>query len=176
MLRFIFLSLAIASTFLNAEDSASNVELSKKLDLVLKKMGALEYRVRQLESDNKKVKKSVDQTLKATKQSITSQLSSPSEKIGDDSFFKKLSNKLKSEEIKSSGPWTKSDNWSGIRKNLTRYQIRLVLGNPHEIKINLDPRIDQVYSYSGDLDADGVDEVGLVNFYRDRVVSFISPF
>ena len=44
------------------------------------------------------------------------------------------------------------------------------------IKGNLSPRIDQVYHYHGDLDADGEEEKGTVNFYRDRVVSFTSPF
>ena len=32
--------------------------------------------------------------------------------------------------------------------------------------------MDQVYEYQGDLDADGEEEVGKVNFFRDRVVSF----
>ena len=42
--------------------------------------------------------------------------------------------------------------------------------------MNLNPRIDQVYLYDGDLDADGEEEQGVVNFYNDRVVSFESPF
>ena len=46
------------------------------------------------------------------------------------------------------------------------------------MKLNqsLNPRIDQVYEYSGDLDADGKEEKGIVNFFRDRVVSFETPF
>ena len=52
----------------------------------------------------------------------------------------------------------------------------MILGNPHEVKTSLDPRIEQVYSYAGDLDADGNEDEGVVNFYRDRVVSFTSPF
>ena len=50
------------------------------------------------------------------------------------------------------------------------------LGNPNMIKNSLNPRIDQVYHYHGDLDADGVEEKGVVEFFGDRVVSFTSPF
>ena len=70
----------------------------------------------------------------------------------------------------------KKENWDSIRRNLTRYQIRMKLGNPHEVDQSLNPRIDQVYVYSGDLDADGEEEKGVVNFFRDRVVSHKSPF
>ena len=63
-----------------------------------------------------------------------------------------------------------------MKKNLTRFQVRKLLGNPSMIKGNLSPRIDQVYHYHGDLNADGEEEKGTVNFYRDRVVSFTSPF
>ena len=37
---------------------------------------------------------------------------------------------------------------------------------PGEVKQQ--PRIDQVYLYEGDLNADGKKESGVVNFYRDR--------
>ena len=43
-------------------------------------------------------------------------------------------------------------------KNMTRFQVRKLLGNPNMIKGNLSPRIDQVYHYHGDLDADGEEE------------------
>ena len=50
------------------------------------------------------------------------------------------------------------------------------LGEPHKVKINNNPRVDQIYHYSGDLDADGEENHGLVQFFKDRVVSFQSPF
>ena len=92
------------------------------------------------------------------------------------SFLNKLRLDLKSEEVKSRGAWTKKETWNEMRKNLTRFQVRKLLGNPNMIKGNLSPRIDQVYHYRGDLNADGEEESGSVNFYRDRVVSFTSPF
>ena len=93
-----------------------------------------------------------------------------------ESFFKKLKNQIASQEALDSGPWAKKESWSGVRNNLTRYQVRKVLGDPHEVNQSLKPRIDQVYEYSGDLDADGKEEKGIVNFFRDRVVSFETPF
>ena len=63
-----------------------------------------------------------------------------------------------------------------MRKNLTRFQVRKLLGNPNTIKGDLNPRIDQVYHYIGDLNRDGEEERGRVNFYNDRVVSYTSPF
>ena len=55
-------------------------------------------------------------------------------------------------------------------KNLTRFQVRKLLGNPNTIKGDLNPNIDQVYHYHGDLDADGKEEHAKVKFYCDRVV------
>ena len=55
-------------------------------------------------------------------------------------------------------------------------QVRRILGNPHLVKLNNNPRIDQVYLYQGDLDADGNENQGVVNFYRDRIVSVTAPF
>ena len=49
-------------------------------------------------------------------------------------------------------------------------------GLPPKIKKSINPRIDQVYLYLGDLNADGEENEGSVTFYRDRVTSFISPF
>ena len=74
-----------------------------------------------------------------------------------------------------SGPWAKKENWEKSEEINTR-QIRRLLGDPHQVKLNNNPRIDQVYHYNGDLDADGKDEVGVVNFFRDRVMSYTSPF
>ena len=96
--------------------------------------------------------------------------------IQKESFFNKLTNEIYSQEAKDSGPWAKKESWSAIRNNLTRFQVRKALGDPHEVNQSLKPRIDQVYQYSGDLDADGEQELGVVNFFRDRVVSYQSPF
>ena len=87
----------------------------------------------------------------------------------------KLRLQLKSEEAKAAGAWTKEETWTACPKP-DRFQSTQTLGNPTKIKNSLNPRIDQVYHYEGDLNADGTNEVGQVSFSRDRVVSFSSPF
>ena len=161
-----------------AEESVSNADLSRKLDLILGKVGGLEERVGKLESDNKEVKKEVKQATKLVQEakSATNSLQIPQDEKEKSSFFNNLKNQINSQEARDSGPWAKKESWSGIRKNLTRFQVRKKLGDPHEVNQSLEPRIDQVYEYSGDLDADGKEEKGLVNFFRDRVVSFKTPF
>ena len=52
-----------------------------------------------------------------------------------------------------------------MRRNLTEYKVRMLLGNPNSIKGSLSPRIERVYHYHGDIDADGIEEKGLVNFF-----------
>jgi hypothetical protein len=166
------------STILNAQDNVSNAELSKKLDLILGKLGGLEERVTKLETDNVEVKKEVKEVAKSAKEAktATENLSIPKDEKEKESFFKRLKNEITAQEVKDSGPWAEKSSWEQIRQNLTRIQIRRILGNPHRVKMNLNPRIDQVYHYEGDLDADGEEEMGIVNFYNDRVVSFESPF
>lgn len=156
----------------------SNAELSRKLDLILNKVGGLEERVGKLESENKAVKQEVKQVAKsaAEAKSATTALQIPKDEKEKESFFNNLKNQIYSQEAKDSGPWAKKESWSGIRKNLTRFQVRKILGDPHEIKLSLEPRIDEIYHFIGDLDADGKEEKGYVNFFRDRVVSYKTPF
>jgi len=166
---FIFFS----SPLVHAQDDSVN----QKLDLILKKLGGLETRVSSLEQSNQSVKSEIQQVEKKIEnQKVNEKTTLPSEPEEKSSFLSNLRKQLKSEEDKASGPWALKSSWTKIRKNLTRYQVRMILGNPHEVKTSLDPRIEQVYSYTGDLDADGKDEEGMVNFYRDRVVSFTSPY
>jgi vacuolar-type H+-ATPase subunit I/STV1 len=174
--KVIFLSFA-SSLLLHANTSVSNADLSKKLDLILGKIGGLEDRVSNLESESSIVKKEVKQAAASAKEAkaASANLAIPADEKKRTSFFKDLRNKLQSEEDKASGPWAKKDSWAGLRRNLTRFQVRQILGDPHEVKTSLDPRIDQVYSYSGDLNADGENEEGVVNFFRDRLVSFKTP-
>ena len=179
MRKLLPLALCIAPfTFMLAGESVSNAELSRKLDLIINKVGGLEKRVSQLETENKEVKKEVKQATKSAEEakSATSNLSIPENPKEKQSFFNKLKNEIYSQEAKDSGPWAKKESWDGIRKNLTRYQVRKALGNPHEVDQSIKPRVDQIYIYSGDLDADGKEDKGKVEFFRDRVVSFQSPF
>jgi len=165
-------------SFMLAGEPVSNAELSRKLDLILGKVGGLEERVTKLETDNQEVKKEVKlATRSAQEAKVSSEIvKSSKDSQKSDSFFKNLRNRLQSEEDKASGPWALPQSWEKIRRNLTRYDVRTILGNPHEVKTSLDPRIDQVYLFNGDLNADGEKESARVNFYRDRVVSFQPPF
>jgi outer membrane murein-binding lipoprotein Lpp len=165
-------------TILLAEESVSNADLSRKLDLILGKVGGLEERVGKLEIENKAMKKEIKQATKSAEEakSETTNLSIPKDTKQKQSFYSKLKNEIYSQEAKDSGPWAKKESWQGIRKNLTRYQVRKALGNPHEVDLSLKPRVDQIYIYSGDLDADGKEDKGKVEFFRDRVVSFQDPF
>jgi rRNA maturation protein Rpf1 len=178
MKKFFLPLLILFSSSLQGEESVSNAELSRKLDLILGKVGGLEERVGKLESENKAVKKEVKQVAQsaAEAKSATASLQIPKDEKEKSSFFNKLKNEIYSQEAKDSGPWAKKANWSGIRNNLTRFQVRKALGDPHEVNQSLKPRIDQVYQYSGDLDADGEQETGIINFFRDRVVSYKTPF
>ena len=165
-------------TLLLAEESVSNADLSRKLELILGKIGSLEERVGKLESENADVKKDVELAVKSANEAT--QLSKESSIPRDDgdkkSFLKNLRNQLRTDEVLSQGPWTKRNTWESIKRNMTSFQVRNLLGNPSNIKKSNNPRIEQVYIYSGDLNADGDVDIGKVNFFRDRLQSFESPF
>ena len=121
----LFVSLLLAtSSFVVAEDSVSNAELSRKLDLILGKVGGLEQRVGQLESENKAVKKEVKEVAKsaeeaksaAEKKSSTPSLAVPEDKKAKASFFQNLKNQIYSQEAKDSGPWAKEESWKQTKK------------------------------------------------------------
>ena len=166
------------STILNAQDNVSNAELSKKLDLILGKLGGLEKRVTKLETDNVEVKKEVKEVAKSAEEAKTASqnLVIPQNEEEKKSFLNKLRIDLKSEEVKANGSWSKPETWNAMKKNLTQHKVKNLLGNPDDIKISLNPRIDRIYIYSGDVNADGLEETAEINFFRDRVISFTSPF
>ena len=178
-MKYFYLSIIFVLNFtLLGESDVSNAELSRKLDLILGKVGGLEERVGKLESENIEVKNEVKAVAKTANEvkAASKSLYLPKDRKEKQSFFNKLKNEIYSQEAKDSGPWAQKESWSDVRNNLTRFQIRKKLGDPHEVKLSLQPRIDQVYLYSGDLNGDGKKEHGIVNFFRDRVVSYQSPF
>ena len=177
MHKLFFLSLILPFA-LNAQDNVSNADLSKKLDLILNKVGGLEQRVSKLESDNAEVKKEVKQVAKSAEEArtATESFAIPQEEEERKSFFNKLRIEMESDADRNDGPWTKQETWKKMKHNLTGHKVRMLLGNPNMIKGDLNPRIERVYHYYGDLDADGEPERARVNFYRDRVVSFTPPF
>lgn len=177
-MKSIFLLPFAIVTSLLAEDSVSNADLARKLDLILGKVSGLEQRVAQLEKANSEVKKDMEAVQKTADEAKTASqsIALPKNEEEKKSFMTKLRLQLKSEEAKAAGAWTKEETWTGMRRNLTGFKVRKLLGNPNKIKNSLNPRIDQVYHYEGDLNADGTNEVGEVSFFRDRVASFSSPF
>ena len=177
MNKFIFIA-CVFPLVLFGQEKVSNAELARKLDLILGKLGGLEERVTQLESSNTAVQQEVKRVAQsaAEAKSATENLNIPQNEEEKKSFFNRLRIGLESDADQKRGPWTKKETWNEMRKNLTRFQVRKLLGNPNTIKGDLNPRIDQVYHYIGDLNGDGEEERGRVNFYNDRVVSYTSPF
>ena len=155
----------------------TNAELGRKLDLVLLKIDGLEQRVNKLENRDLQVKEELKKVATMARTAkLDSDLSVPQNEEEKKSFFSKLRLQLKSDEVKAKGAWTKKETWDQVNKNLSEFKIRKLLGNPNTIKSSLNPRIERVYHYQGDLNADGEDEIGQVNFFREKVVSFKSPF
>ena len=115
-----------------SQDNVSNAELSRKLDLILGKLGGLEERVTKLETDNVEVKKEVMEVAKSAKEAktATENLSIPKDEKEKESFFKRLKNEISTQEAKDSGPWSKKESWDQIRRNLTRAQVRRILEIP----------------------------------------------
>ena len=154
---------------LQAQPSVSNADLIIRIE-------ALEKRMLDLENDKKRVQPSVPANSsdeKVSKQKPRIEIPSDPEK--KKSFFSKLRNELKSDEIKTQ-KWTNKEAWEKIKRNTTEFNVRKNLGNPTEIESSINPRIEKVYYFIGDLDADGKDEKGIINMFRGRVVSFSTPF
>jgi len=170
---------------LSAQDAVSNADLARKLDLILNKVDSLEKRVNAIEGKGTKTPAPAIAVTPApaprpvaqpAPRRVPAQPAIPQRPQEKKSFFQKLKQELKSDEARDSGPWTNPDTWSKISNSMTDLEVRRTLGNPTKIKNSINPRIDRVYRYEGDLDADGVEEKGVVNFQRGRVISFESPF
>ena len=71
MKLLLLISLLSSSFMCFAEDSVSNADLNRKLDLILQKVDGLEERVSQLESDNALVKQEVEEVAKSAKEAKT---------------------------------------------------------------------------------------------------------
>ena len=138
-----------------------NKELSDSIKMSLKAQSELADRIKILENG------------KTNPKSLTEII--PQDEEEKKSFFKTLHRELKSDQDRASGPWTEPDSWVSIRKRMSAYQVRMALGNPTNIKQSINPGIEFVYIYEGDLNADGEIEKGMVNLRDNRVVSFQSP-
>jgi hypothetical protein len=136
----------------------------------------LEQRVKALEKENDQLKMRLS-NLEEKKVLQPKELADilPKEEKEKKSFLESFRRELKSDAARASGPWTSPDSWALIRKRMSSFEVRETLGRPTRMKPSVRPAIDEVYFYKGDLDADGIEEEGVVNFKDKRVVSFESP-
>ncbi len=164
-------SLFILTLFLFSHHSAEASEDQQE------KIESLEKRISALEVENARLSSRVSELEKTDKIKNKSEFSSivPRDKIEKKKFFDTFRREIKSSEDMSRGPWTKVESWEKIRKRMSEYGVRLALGRPTRIKPSANPKIETIYFYIGDLNADGVDEEGYVNLKDKRVVSFKSP-
>ncbi len=162
----------LISNLLCGQNTETDPILLLRIEALEKRLATLEKANFQTQQDLSLVEKKADDAKSASE----SKISLPQNEIEKKSFMSKLRIELKSEEAKSRGPWTKKETWTEMRRNLTEFKVRKLLGNPNQIKGSLNPRIERVYHYYGDIDADGVEEKGFVNFFKGKTVSFVTPF
>ena len=162
----------LTSNLLCGQNTETDPILLPRIEALEKRMAVLEKANSQTQQDLSLVEKKADDAKSASE----SKISLPQNEIEKKSFMSKLRIELKSEEAKSRGPWTKKETWTEMRRNLTEFKVRKLLGNPNQIKGSLNPRIERVYHYYGDIDADGIEEKGFVNFFKGKTVSFETPF
>ena len=171
-MKFLIFFFFLLSNLLYGQSTKTDPELLQRIEALEKRMATLEKANSQTQQDLSLVEKKADDAKSASESRIVL----PKDENEKKSFMSKLRLELKSEEAKSRGPWTKKETWNQVKKNLTEFKIRKLLGNPTTTKISINPRIERVYIIKGDLNADGKEQQGVVNFFRGKVVSFESPF
>ena len=141
------------------------------------KIEGLEKRMSALEAENASLSSRVSELEKKERIEKKSDFASivPKNEIEKKKFFDTFRREIKSSEDQSRGPWTDAASWEKLRKRMSEYGVRQALGRPTRIKPSANPKIETIYFYIGDLNADGVDEEGYVNLKDKRVVSFKSP-
>ena len=176
MHKYFFL-IIFSSISVWGSDEVSNEELLAKIDFISTKVKLLEDRIQLVEKENNQLRKEIVKSTKTDPSKLTdlSQIL-PNDPDQKKSFLDKLRFEINSNADKASGPWVNPENWKTIKKRMSYYEVRKVLGTPTRIKPSVKPNIEQIYYYSGDLNADGTHEEGTVNFSDKRVVSFKSPF
>ena len=170
-MKFLILFFFLLSNLLYGQSTNTDPELLQRIEALEKRMATLEKANSQTQQDLSLVEKKADDAKSASESRIVL----PKDENEKKSFMSKLRIELKSEEAKSRGPWTKKETWTEMRRNLTEFKVRKLLGNPNQIKGSLNPRIERVYHYYGDIDADGIEEKGFVNFFKGKTVSFETP-
>lgn len=164
---FLFISLVFLLSFSS---------VSAKDETVIK-LEAIEKRMAVLEQENAKLTERIQKLEKAGTEAIVEQLPGliPKDESDKKAFFDKFRREFKSSQDQARGPWTTPEPWTKIRKRMSEYSIRETLGRPTRMRPSVKPSVEVVYLYTGDLNSDGVDEEGYVEFKDKRVVSFQSP-
>ena len=176
MHKYFFL-IIFSSISVWGSDAVSNKELLVKIELISNRVKQLEQRIQSVEKENNQLRKEIVKSTQTNAYKLTSVAQIlPSDPDQKKSFLDKLRFEINSNADKASGPWVNPENWKKMRKRMSYYEVRKVLGTPTRIKPSVKPNIEQIYYYSGDLNADGSQEEGTVNFSDKRVVSFESPF
>ncbi len=176
MHKYFFL-IIFSSISVWGNDAVSNKELLAKIELISNRVKQLEQRIQSVEKENNQLRKEIVKSTQTNAYKLTSVAQIlPSDPDQKKSFLDKLRFEINSNADKASGPWVNPENWKKMRKRMSYYEVRKVLGTPTRIKPSVKPNIEQIYYYSGDLNADGSQEEGTVNFSDKRVVSFESPF
>ena len=176
MHKYFFL-IIFSSISVWGSDAVSNKELLAKIELISNRVKQLEQRIQSVEKENNQLRKEIVKSTQTDASKLTDLAQIlPSDPDQKKSFLDKLRFEINSNADKASGPWVNPENWKKIRKRMSYYEVRKVLGTPTRIKPSVKPNIEQIYYYSGDLNADGSQEEGTVNFSDKRVVSFESPF
>ena len=176
MHKYFFL-IIFSSISVWGSDAVSNKELLAKIELISNRVKQLEQRIQSVEKENNQLRKEIVKSTQTDASKLTDLAQIlPSDPNQKKSFLDKLRFEINSNADKASGPWVNPENWKKMRKRMSYYEVRKVLGTPTRIKPSVKPNIEQIYYYSGDLNADGSQEVGTVNFSDKRVVSFESPF
>ena len=176
MHKYFFL-IIFSSISVWGSDAVSNKELLAKIELISNRVKQLEQRIQSVEKENNQLRKEIVKSTQTNAYKLTSVAQIlPSDPDQKKSFLDKLRFEINSNADKASGPWVNPENWKKIRKRMSNYEVRKVLGTPTRIKPSVKPNIEQVYIYTGDLTANGNQEEGIINFSDKRVVSFLSPF
>ena len=151
-------------------------QLSAKEDTA-SQLEAIEKRLAALEQENAKLKERISELEKGGAQEIAKQLPGliPQDETKKKAFFDKFRREFKSSQDQARGPWTNPEPWTKIRKRMSEYSVRETLGRPTRMRPSVKPHVEVVHFYVGDLNSDGTDEEGYVEFKDKRVVSFKSP-
>ena len=136
-------------------------QLSAKDDTAAK-LEAIEKRLASLEQENALLTKRILQLENSGTQAIAKQLPAliPKDETEKKAFFDTFRREFKSSQDQARGPWTNPEPWTKIRKRMSEYSVREILGRPSRMRPSVKPSVEVVYSYTGDLDSDGEDETG----------------